>query len=337
MQSEINEIVIVKPPPYCPYSDPTSYWLLKKSLYGLRRAPRYWYDRISSVLRTLNLVECPNEPCYFVGHLIDGLPELHLVIYVDDFIYFSISDEVEKHFEQALEEHVIVDFMGTVDYFLGIRFSWKTSNKSNFSCKLVQEGYIETLAHKMGIPNASVSPKMTPYRSGFPIDAIPPDNSLSDSEQIQLTSNYRSLVGMLSWISTSTRTGTSTVVSFLQSYQSKPTKAHVDSAIHVGKYLLSTIEKGINFSYRNGSERLCGYTHVPFDDFKPIGFVDANWGPQDASKPSAHNNRLVSLLEIKSVCGFIIFMGGAPLMWKSFKELRNSRSSCEAEIKASDE
>ena len=30
-------------------------------------------------------------------------------------------------------------------------------------------------------------------------------------------------------------------------------------------------------------------------------------------------------------------MGGAPIMWQCFKETRSSRSSCEAEIKASDE
>ena len=109
VQSELNEVVVVKPPPYCPYSNPSSYWLLKKSLYGLRRAPRYWVDRISSVLRRLKLVECPNEACYFVGCPVDGLPELHLVIYVDDFVYFSTSDDVENYFEKALKEHIIVD------------------------------------------------------------------------------------------------------------------------------------------------------------------------------------------------------------------------------------
>ena len=104
-------------------------------------------------------------------------------IYVDDFIYFSTSDEVENYFEKALKEHVIVDFMGTVDYFLGIRFNWNTENKEELSCKLVQEGYIETLGHKMGLSNASIKPNMTPYRSGFPIDAISPDSSLNESEQ----------------------------------------------------------------------------------------------------------------------------------------------------------
>ena len=41
-------------------------------------------------------------------------------LYVDDFVYFSTSDEVEAKFERFLAAEVPVDFMGTVEWFLGI-------------------------------------------------------------------------------------------------------------------------------------------------------------------------------------------------------------------------
>jgi hypothetical protein len=41
--------------------------------------------------------------------------------------------------------------------------------------------------------------------------------------------------------------------------------------------------------------------------------------------------------ETKSICGHLVFLSYGPLIWKSHKEKRNSRSSCEAEIKATDE
>jgi hypothetical protein len=66
-------------------------------------------------------------------------------------------------------------------------------------------------------------------------------------------------------------------------------------------------------------------------------FCDANWGPQDASHPSPTNTRPVSIHESKSICGHIFFYGGCPILWKTHKEARISRSSCEAEIKATDE
>ena len=178
---------------------------------------------------------------------------------------------------------------------------------------------------------------ITPYRSGFPIDSIHPV-TYSQAEQESITTTYRSFVGKLHWLAQSTRPDIATAVSFLSSYQSKPTKAHIESARHVGRYLKSTFTKALNFLHKNAYKPLEACTHIPHEDFEqPVCYADANWGPQDASIPTATNRRLVSLTETKSVCGFIIFFHGAPIMWKAFKEARASRSSCEAEIKATDE
>jgi len=67
------------------------------------------------------------------------------------------------------------------------------------------------------------------------------------------------------------------------------------------------------------------------------GFANANWGPQDASIPTQHTTCQVSLMETCSICGHLLFLCGAPILWKSQKELHNSHSSCESEIKATDE
>jgi hypothetical protein len=45
-----DELTIVKPPVGCPFSGVRTYWKLKKSLYGLRRAPRHWYNLFSEIL-----------------------------------------------------------------------------------------------------------------------------------------------------------------------------------------------------------------------------------------------------------------------------------------------
>lgn len=122
------------------------------------------------------------------------------------------------------------------------------------------------------------------------------------------------------------------------SYQSCPTEGHIDAAKWVDHYLHSTLDKGLNFSHKNANRLLEGYTQYPVEDgVLPTAYADSNWGPQDAYHPTETNNRKVSVLETRSTCGFLVFMSGAPVMWKVFKEERNSRSSCEAEIKASDE
>ena len=44
-------------------------------------------------------------------------------LYVDDFIYFSSSNEVEEKFQRILFRLINIDFMGTVKWLLGTHFS----------------------------------------------------------------------------------------------------------------------------------------------------------------------------------------------------------------------
>mmetsp|Transcript_11464 Transcript_11464/g.16212 ORF Transcript_11464/g.16212 Transcript_11464/m.16212 type:complete len:93 (-) Transcript_11464:188-466(-) len=39
-----NEKYVLRPPPGCPYTPPNAYWLLKRTLYGLKRSPKHFYD-----------------------------------------------------------------------------------------------------------------------------------------------------------------------------------------------------------------------------------------------------------------------------------------------------
>jgi hypothetical protein len=66
----------------CPRSKPGTYWRLIRSLYGLKRAPRLWYEKLSSHLRAMGLKQSSISPCLFVGTLIDGQPPVYVEIYV---------------------------------------------------------------------------------------------------------------------------------------------------------------------------------------------------------------------------------------------------------------
>jgi hypothetical protein len=95
-----NEVYFLKPPPGCPRSQPNQYWCLIRSLYGLKRAPRIWFDTLCHHLQSLGLRNSPTSPCLFTGTHIEGGPPIYIGIYVDDIIYFSPSDEVEWFFEE---------------------------------------------------------------------------------------------------------------------------------------------------------------------------------------------------------------------------------------------
>jgi len=126
-------------------SQPGTYWRLLRSLYGLRRAPKLWFDKLSSHLRAMGLRQSTTSPCIFIGQLIEGCPPIYVGMYVDDIIYLSSSDEVEKQFESVLSRIGDVDFMGQVTHFLGIEFTWKELPNGHLGVSLTQQSFIESL------------------------------------------------------------------------------------------------------------------------------------------------------------------------------------------------
>jgi hypothetical protein len=115
-----NETTIVRPPSGDPDAFKDEYWLLLKTLYGLRRSPRHWYDKINAILCSIGLTPSSHDPCMYTGFIRDphdpsgsrSPKPLALGIYVNNFIYFSEDPAVEALFERLLGERVKVDFMG---------------------------------------------------------------------------------------------------------------------------------------------------------------------------------------------------------------------------------
>lgn len=274
---------------------------------------------------------------YLLVVLFLGQPPLYLVLYVDDFVYFSPSVDVESYFESALKQRMTVDFMGDAEWFLGLQFSWPFSSSGELSCRLSQEGYIQSIVSDLGLTHANICPTMTPFRSGLPVDAIP-HVELSDTDHAPVIDKMHSWLGMLNWLCQGTRPDIATISSLLATYTSCPSPGHLDAIKYVGCYLKSTADLGLVFSSA-GKPTLEAFIHFPLpeDAISPegvvsplcTGFCDANWGPQDASVPRSDLSLCsVSIHETRSICGHVLFMAGAPIKWFTHKEKRNSRSSC---------
>ena len=61
-----------------------------------------------------------------------------------------------------LKKRVVVDFMGTVDWFLGTAFTWKKHDDGNLSVFLSQSAFIDFTAHRFAIDRMKPVPHMTP-------------------------------------------------------------------------------------------------------------------------------------------------------------------------------
>ena len=180
------------------------------------------------------------------------------------------------------------------------------------------------------------------------MDTIP-HVEMSLEARAPLISKMQCWLGMINWLTMGTRPDLATIFSLIASHTNNPSPGHLDAIKHLGRYIKSTADLGLLFSSRRNVP-LESYVHFPVNtqDDLPLGgtaptiisYCDANWGPQDASLPSTlcHTPiRSISTHETRSICGHVLMMGGAPVFWKCHKENRTSRSSCEAEVKATDE
>jgi hypothetical protein len=98
--------------------------------------------------------------------------------------------------------------------------------------------------------------------------------------------------------------------------------------------LKSTKSLGIAF-HSDDNTTLQSYVKFPI----PPGITalcDANWGPQDQSKPLPNESRTLDLFKTRSLSGYLIYLGG-PVHWVSKRQTITARSLAEAEIYATDE
>ena len=140
-QANLNEEVYLEfPKMFAPKSRSNVVLKLVKSLYGLRQAPRTFFEKLRDGLLERGYIQSKNDPCLFMK---DGIL---CVVYVDDTIFagadtsvleneiraLGASDTEQRHSFQLRNE-------GEVGAFLGIQIT-KTGKKRTFS--LLQTGLI---------------------------------------------------------------------------------------------------------------------------------------------------------------------------------------------------
>jgi len=321
-----DEHYFIKPPKGSPLSTPGTYWRLLRSLYGLKRAPRLWFDKLSSHLKSMGLKQSSTSPCIFVGTLIEGGPIIYVGIYVDDIIYFSSSDQVEKVFESHLSTIGDVGFMGKVSHFLGFEFTWRDLPDGHLCVSLTQQSFIESLLDSLNMSFDGLSSYSSPYRSGVHIDSIP-CQVMSPHERDRLRLQYQSLVGSLNWLAHTTHPDLSTIVSLLAQHQSIPSQEHYDAALYVVKYLATSRNLGLYFTSLRSST-LESFLHFPVQQ-QLLSMSDANWGPQDGSLATLPD---LPLFVYRSMSAFYVDLFG-PLHWLSKHQTvtagsRNDNKAC---------
>lgn len=178
--------------------------------------------------------------------------------------------------------------LGDLSYFLGIEVI-----RNSDGIFLSQRKYVHDLLQSTKMANAksTVSPM-----------AIVPSLSVSQGTPLSNSTEYRSVVGNLQYLSL-TRPDVAFVVNRLAQYMHKPTDIHWVAVKRLLRYLAGSCDLGLFF---HSSSPLS--LHV---------FSDADWAgnPNDRTSTSAH----------------LVFLGNNLISWSSKKQKSVVRSSTKAE------
>lgn len=270
---------------------------LIKSLYGHRLAPKLWFNHSASAFRELGLIQSEHDPCLWYGE------DIMLVQYVDDCgIAAPNQARIDKFIQDLRDLGFELTTEGTFSEFLGIKFD----NKPDGSIECTQKGLIQKTLAAAGMTDCN--PNSVPAGQA----TLGADK---DGEPMNEDWNYRGICGMLLYLSTNTRPDIAFAVSQVCRFGHAPKKSHATAVKTILRYLKKTMDKGLLV-------KPCG------ENFTYDLYVDADFcGLFGQEDPRDANS-------VRSRTGYIIFLSGWPLVWKSVLQTHISQSTLEAEYSA---
>ena len=98
---------------------------LKKALYGIKKSPRAWYERIDGFLMISGFTNSKEESTLYYKLENDGL--MILLLYVDD-LFLTGKDKLINECKKKLAVEFEMKDLGMMHYFLGLEV-WQSPDE----------------------------------------------------------------------------------------------------------------------------------------------------------------------------------------------------------------
>jgi hypothetical protein len=243
LNGELEEEIYMQQPQGYEQGGPEMVCRLKRTLYGLRQAPRAWHMRLKEELGNFEFAASMADAALFTG-IIAG-ERVYLVVWVDDILVAARRAERIAKMKAHLAEKFDMRDLGEATYFLGMEL---TRNREARTLKLTQEKLTGELVRRYGLADARA--RSVPLGTG---DKLTKEGEPLDTKRVP----YSGCVGSLLYLSACTRPDMAQAVGALARYMAGPTEAHWRAALGVVRYLAGTAEDGVTFG--GSEETLVGY------------------------------------------------------------------------------
>lgn len=277
--------------------DPTKvlYARLLSPMYGQRSAPRRWEDTLAPWLESQGFIRGKNEPSIFYR----PSDEMIILVYVDDLLMDGDIDSIHQFLKALLKrfdcndpvflaQDQPIDFIG-IDIFIHQDCIFASSQQ--YCCRLLDN-----------LQMANVNPASVPITGDIVEDDLVTDKGLHEW--------YRSGVGGIGWLVSTTRPDLALTFSRLGQFLAQPTQGAIKALRQACKYIKGTTHYALSMPLNLTSNT---FEHWSDSDF--------------ASNKVVANKR-------KSQTGIIGTINGVPHVYKSTAQSCVTLSSTEAEIHA---
>ena len=265
---------------------------LRKALYGLRQSPLYWFSTIKPVMESLGFESLESNVCLFKHKELGIL----VVLYVNDLLIAAPHVDLVDRIRDGLRYSFDLKELGEVKCFLGFDVIRDRQVRKVF---VSQESYVRAFLEKRDMDDCN--PVVTPWPANFelPVTWEP----LIDRQKA-----YIKDIGAVNWVACGTRPDIAYTVSRLAEANAGPSQAHLDLMKHLLRYLKGIANRGLEF----------GGPDLATADLLMLTFADASLADR---MPSRH-----------STGGHVVFVAGAPVVWKTKKQTFVALSTTEAEF-----
>lgn len=232
LNGHLHEELYMSQPPGFHQGSVNTVCRLKKSLYGLRQAPRAWFDKLSSTLHNFGFVTAKSDPSLFIKKTHHSI--VYILVYVDDIIVTGSNSRELDALITSLHNQFALKDLGPLHYFLGIQ----VTPTAHGGLLLTQTKYVNDLLHRCKMQDAK--PVSTPMAASTKL-------TNDGSDYFDDPHLYRATVGALQYACL-TRPDLAYCVNKVSQFMSKPLLQHWLAVKRILRYLAGTKHMGILLS-----------------------------------------------------------------------------------------
>ena len=208
---------------------------LQRSLYGLKKSGRMWYNRLSTYLLRERYVNNSICPCVFIKKTEVSLTII--AVYVDDLNLIGTPEELLETANYLKKEFEMKD-LGKTRYCLGLQIEYFSNgifvHQSTYTEIVLKRFYMDK-AHPLNSPMIVRS---------LEVDKDPFRPKEENEKLLGPEVPYLSAIGALMYLANCTRPDIAFSVNLLARYSSAPTLRHWNRVKHLLRYLRGTSDMG---------------------------------------------------------------------------------------------